>query len=557
MNFTLESAKQFLTQLVSFSPEIFKRKIDYNLKREIRLSIPCDGFFVLLRELSKIDPYSARIIRLALGKHVISPADSDRLVCALLAIDSNTFDRVFNAIDPDLIVFLFGLLEGRDKAKISTKIMGLAMSGLTQLEPVVSDLFKSINHIENSGTRRQLIEYIVLHSSSDEIAHKAMEWMISYKELSKDRNPSPIRSSKKTIGVVADKLSRKYVSYATSYRKWLDVLLRDSEFNFVIFTNDTNLDEAEIRHFESLSKLVRISKVNDAELINLIAGFGIQLILRFSTDRSIFHQAVLNLPIICFGNQLDLRGGATFTPLHESQYYGFQKKYMRAKKILLKKLWVHTLDRFDAIHVSTERSKDFISTNRSLKYSNEFYDGVSSLLKQHPERNIFFKFIQIGDFRIQENINREFYVRGVDSDSRLCFLERTDPKAHLAVYQENRQWIDTFPCSGGLTTFESLWMGQMSPLLDRKNRPNTTREIYEYFDLEPNVSNNLGEWVSSFDLIHEKRHLSIENIRSHESWTWLANHETYARMIIASVHLILGGEHGDISEEDLISNSSF
>jgi predicted O-linked N-acetylglucosamine transferase (SPINDLY family) len=59
---------------------------------------------------------------------------------------------------------------------------------------------------------------------------------------------------------------------------------------------------------------------------------------------------------------------------------------------------------------------------------------------------------------VQEQVRQEFVRRGVDA-SRLDLREGAVTAGYLGVYGEIDAVLDTFPCTGGVTTCEALWMG--------------------------------------------------------------------------------------------------
>jgi len=58
----------------------------------------------------------------------------------------------------------------------------------------------------------------------------------------------------------------------------------------------------------------------------------------------------------------------------------------------------------------------------------------------------------------QEPIRRQFMERGIASE-RLDLRQGSSAPGYLGVYEEIDVSLDTFPCTGGVTTCESLWMG--------------------------------------------------------------------------------------------------
>jgi predicted O-linked N-acetylglucosamine transferase (SPINDLY family) len=59
---------------------------------------------------------------------------------------------------------------------------------------------------------------------------------------------------------------------------------------------------------------------------------------------------------------------------------------------------------------------------------------------------------------LQADIRQQFLAHGIAS-GRVDLREGSCKPGYLAIYNEIDISLDTFPCSGGVTTCESLWMG--------------------------------------------------------------------------------------------------
>ena len=93
----------------------------------------------------------------------------------------------------------------------------------------------------------------------------------------------------------------------------------------------------------------------------------------------------------------------------------------------------------------------------AFKYNGRVIDLWSQVLKAIPDaRLIMFHHTLTGTAR--EHIRRQFANCGIAGD-RLDFRRGNYSPGYLGIYKEIDVSLDTFPCTGGVTTCESLWMG--------------------------------------------------------------------------------------------------
>jgi protein O-GlcNAc transferase len=105
----------------------------------------------------------------------------------------------------------------------------------------------------------------------------------------------------------------------------------------------------------------------------------------------------------------------------------------------------------------TNRRITFGSLNSVFKLNCRVIDLWSKVLKAVPDsRLIMFHHTLTGTAR--EHIRRQFEDHGTASD-RLDLRRGNYSPGYLGVYKEIDVSLDTFPCTGGVTTCEALWMG--------------------------------------------------------------------------------------------------
>ena len=103
----------------------------------------------------------------------------------------------------------------------------------------------------------------------------------------------------------------------------------------------------------------------------------------------------------------------------------------------------------------------FGSLSTLFKLNGRVFDLWSQVLKALPTARLLM-FRSTLTPSVQDRIRRQFTRRGIEGE-RLDLRQGTAAEGYLGVYSEIDVSLDTFPCTGGVTTCESLWMG--SPVL--------------------------------------------------------------------------------------------
>jgi protein O-GlcNAc transferase len=99
----------------------------------------------------------------------------------------------------------------------------------------------------------------------------------------------------------------------------------------------------------------------------------------------------------------------------------------------------------------------FGSLQSLVKLNGRLFDLWSQVLKSLPtSRLLLFRDSLTG--AAQEHIRRQFTDRGIGPE-QLDLRQGTNLPGYLRVYDEIDLGLDTFPCTGGVSTCESLWMG--------------------------------------------------------------------------------------------------
>ena len=119
----------------------------------------------------------------------------------------------------------------------------------------------------------------------------------------------------------------------------------------------------------------------------------------------------------------------------------------------------------------------------------------SKILKAIPKSKIFLKNKELDDLYLKKKIINNFQKNNINSDS--IILEGSSPRKELlSSYNKVDIALDPFPYSGGITSFESIWMGV--PVLTKKGFKfvsNTTASINHNSAMSDWVANDENEYV--------------------------------------------------------------
>jgi predicted O-linked N-acetylglucosamine transferase (SPINDLY family) len=100
----------------------------------------------------------------------------------------------------------------------------------------------------------------------------------------------------------------------------------------------------------------------------------------------------------------------------------------------------------------------FGSMNRFAKINASVLDTWGRILTAVPDARLLAKDPAFESEQVHAWMTERLAARGV-APRRITLLGRTSRRQHLAAYAEVDVALDPFPQSGGVTTFETLWMG--------------------------------------------------------------------------------------------------
>lgn len=100
----------------------------------------------------------------------------------------------------------------------------------------------------------------------------------------------------------------------------------------------------------------------------------------------------------------------------------------------------------------------FGSFNNTAKYTPQVLATWAAILKAVPQSRLVLKWRNFNDEGLRQQVHRAFDTLGVDV-SRVDLRGPSFHKDMLAEYADIDIALDPFPFTGGLTSFEALWMG--------------------------------------------------------------------------------------------------
>lgn len=96
--------------------------------------------------------------------------------------------------------------------------------------------------------------------------------------------------------------------------------------------------------------------------------------------------------------------------------------------------------------------------NKLAKMTDETVAAWAQILERLPDARLWLKSAALNEAAVCEQVRNRFLARGIDPER----IELHPPSGHLEMFNEYGEIdiaLDPFPYTGGITTFEALWMG--------------------------------------------------------------------------------------------------
>jgi protein O-GlcNAc transferase len=138
----------------------------------------------------------------------------------------------------------------------------------------------------------------------------------------------------------------------------------------------------------------------------------------------------------------------------------------------------------------------FGSMNRLTKINAPVLQAWAEILARMPRARLLMKDPGFDDSAARARVLSHFSGRGIDAD-RVALRGKTSRREHLATYGEIDLALDPFPQSGGVTTFESLWMGvPVITLAGERPQGRASASILAGVDLEAAIAATCDDYVA-------------------------------------------------------------
>jgi len=277
--------------------------------------------------------------------------------------------------------------------------------------------------------------------------------------------------------------------------------LGKKNLELIAYSNFSKKDKLNIKLKSYFDEWNEIGNKNDIDTINQIRKDKINILIDLSG-----HSAKNRLPV--FINkaapiQLSWGGYPGFLGIPEIDYVigdpyvtpKKEEKYFSEKVFVLPDIWIcFTPPEFEIKLEEIPALKNgyitFGSFNNFAKINNkEVISLWSKILKAVPKSKILLKCSVFNDSYFRELIIDNFKKNNISSDS-IILEGRSLRNDYLLSYNKIDIALDPFPYSGGITTFESIWMGV--PVLTKAGHKKFNSHETESI----NHNSKMSDWVA-------------------------------------------------------------
>lgn len=288
-----------------------------------------------------------------------------------------------------------------------------------------------------------------------------------------------------------------------------------SYYNYNYYDNITNSLQ---NSFHSWNE---IYKMNDLEVIKVIRNDNLDILFDLSGHTpgnrlTVFKNRCAPVQATWCGwlastgiIEMDyIIGDPYTTPLKDKNKY--TEKICQTNKIL------YCLSKSDLnlnfkIKKNNTKNITFGCFNKINKINNNVIMTWSKILQQVENSKLFLKNGSYKNQYIKQSILKEFKKYGIDNNK--IFFEGQSPRSkYFDAYNKIDISLDTFPCNGGITSFEAAFMGV--PILTMENN----NSFYQRIGESVNNNQNMGSWIAK----DEKDYIS-KAIKFTENKSYLSN----------------------------------
>jgi len=387
--------------------------------------------------------------------------------------------------------------------------LGNVLSVLGEFQKAISCYQKAIDSKKNYALAYNNILFTLLYLETADpkfCLSQAKEFRSSLKPINDDlliKYQFNTRPKKIKIGFVSGDFREHPVGFFL-----LSTLkhLKNENLELIAYSNSQIKDSINIKLKSHFTNWREIESQSNIDVINTIRKDGIHILFDLSG-----HSGKNRLPI--FINkpapiQVSWAGYNGSTGIPEIDYFigdpivtpASESNYYVEKIFPLPNIWqCYTAPdieiKLDQLPVIKNGYITFGCFNNLSKINNEVISLWSKILKSIPKSKIFLKTTELNNLYLKKMIINNFKKNNINPDS--IILEGYSPRNELlASYNKVDIALDPFPYSGGVTSFEAIWMGV--PVLTKKGFnfiSHTTESINHNVGMSNWIANDKNEYV--------------------------------------------------------------
>ena len=282
----------------------------------------------------------------------------------------------------------------------------------------------------------------------------------------------------------------------------LDTLknLKNKNLELIGYSNFSKKDNFNIKLKSHFNNWRVIENKEDIEVVNQIRKDKINILFDLSGHSAKNRLSVfINKPAPI---QISWGGYPGFIGIPEIDYVigdpyvtpKKENKYFSEKVFLLPNIWMcFTVPEIEVkikeLPAIENRYITFGSFNNLSKINEEVISLWSRILKAVPKSKIFLKSHVLNDSCFKKLISNYFEKNNINIDS-LILEGRSSRNEYLDCYNKIDIALDPFPWSGGISTFEAIWMGV--PVLTKKGHNKFVSHQTESI----NHNSGMSDWIA-------------------------------------------------------------
>lgn len=339
----------------------------------------------------------------------------------------------------------------------------------------LGDAWENIERGSISQQAANFLEMLVVTETEEQIGKLSrlhLEWGHHITKGAADQrlpDPQPKRGHDKIrLGFLSSDL--KSHSVAKFVRPVLDYYDRDRFEVFCYTPKDVPGDPVRKAIAEQVDSFQSVENLSDNQIARRIRDDEIDILLElngFTLDSRVGVLAHRPAPV-----QIYWLGYPFTTGLEDADYVLLDKYFapenpdwLAETPLLMPDSWVTLMDYPDepiSEQPPFERNDGgvtFGTFNNPYKYTRETIAAWARVMLGTPGSRFLFVRPEVTSMVLCANLVKEFESHGIERDRLFFVNNRATNLSYLSFYDEIDITLDTFPLTGGTTTFDALWMG--------------------------------------------------------------------------------------------------